>query len=147
MTSWRDFASQQAQDDFDELLNATLPFAQEMLAKHGEFFPYGAAITSSGDVKQVAGDPGEGEQPRSVDVLAILVQGFEVERDVLRATALVSDVQLADSDAVRVEPEHREGHALKVILPYKKKRLRRGVEYGALSAGSADRHIWLDDLH
>jgi hypothetical protein len=142
VTSWRDSASQQAQDDLDGLLDASLPFAQEMLDKHGEFFPYACALSSSGETKLVAGDPGEGEQPNSGDVLQVLVEGLRAERDTLRAAALVSDVRLADSDAIRVEVEHMEGQALTVLLPYLKKRLRRGIEFGGITAGEGARQIW-----
>lgn len=130
------------QDDLDELLNASVPFAQQMLDKHGEFFPYGVAIDSSGETRLVAGDPDQGEQPKSVDVLQTLVKGLRAQRDELRAAAMVSDVRLSDSDAVRVEVEHREGQALVVLLPYKRKRLRRGIEYGELVAGSGESQIW-----
>jgi len=60
----------------------------------------------------------------------------------LRAIALVTDVRLAESDAVRVELEHREGRALAVFLPYRKKRVRRGIEYGNLSAGPGTQQVW-----
>ena len=142
VTSWRDLASQQAQDDLDDLLDASLPFAQEMLDKHGEFFPYALALTASGETNHVAGDPGEGEQPSSVAVLKTLVEGLRTERDTLRAAALVSDVRLSDSDAVRVELEHAEGHAIAVLLPYRQKRLRRGIEYGEISAGPGESQVW-----
>lgn len=142
MTSWRDSATQQAQDDLDELLDASLPFAQDMLDRHGEFFPYAVAITASGETKNLAGDPGEGEEPSSVAVLQVLVEGLRAERDTLRAAAVVSDVRLPDSDAVRVEVEHEEGQAIVVLLPYRKKRLRRGVEFGETRAGQGDRQIW-----
>jgi hypothetical protein len=56
--------------------------------------------------------------------------------------ALVSDVRLSDTDAVRVELEHREGQALAVFLPYKKKRMRRGVEYSDMTAGPGSRQVW-----
>jgi hypothetical protein len=142
VTSWRASASQQAQDDLDGLLDSSLPFAQEMLDKHVEFFPYAAAITTSGETRLIAGDPGEGEQPTSVAVLQVLVEGLRAERDTLRAAAVVSDVRRSDSDAVRVELEHEEGHAIVVFLPYQKKRLRRGVEYGQITAGPGDRQVW-----
>ncbi|MFZ6002469.1 MAG: hypothetical protein ACOYXM_00915 [Actinomycetota bacterium] len=136
MTSWRDDASQQAQDDLDGLVGAALPFAEEMLDQRGEFFPYALALDEAGEARVVAGDPGGGEQPASLDVLATLIEGLRLEKDSLRAVALVSDVRLPESDAVRVELEHREGHALAVFLPYKKKRMRRGVEVLGHDCGS-----------
>lgn len=142
MTSWRDAASQQAQDDLDGLLGSSLPFAQEMLDKRGEFYPYAAAITASDETRLIAGDPGEGEQPTSVAVIQVLVEGLRAERDTLRATAVVSDVRRSDSDAVRVELEHEEGHAIVAFLPYRTKRLRRGVEYGQVTAGPGELQVW-----
>jgi hypothetical protein len=142
VASWRDSASQQAQDDLDGLLNAALPFAQQMLDQHGEFFPYGIALSAPGDARMIAGDPEQGEHPSSGQVLATLVQGLRLEREGLRAVALVSDVRTADSDAVRVELEHSEGSAMAVLLPYNRKRLRKGVEYGSLIAAAAAPTVW-----
>jgi hypothetical protein len=143
VTSWRDSATQQAQDDLDGLLDASLPFAQEMLDKHGEFFPYALAVSASGETMQMAGDPGEGaSSPPSVAVLQTLVDGLRAVRDTLRASAVVSDVRLSDSDAIRVELEHAEGEAIVVLLPYRRKRLRRGIEYGETSASQGERQIW-----
>jgi hypothetical protein len=141
MTSWRDSASEQAQDDLDGLLGSSLPFAQEMLDRRGEFFPYAARISLAGETQLIAGDPGEGEQPTSVAVIQVLVEGLRAERDTLRAAAVVSDVRLADSDAVRVELEHADGHAIVALLPYRKKLLRR-IEYGQMTAGAGERQIW-----
>ena len=38
--------------------------------------------------------------------------------------------------------EHREGHAIAVLLAYKKKRLRRGVEFGDLAAAPGAQQVW-----
>jgi len=142
MTSWRDGASQQAQDDLDGLVGAALPFAEQMLDQHGEFFPYAVALDEVGEARMVAADPDSGEQPASLDVIATLVEGLQGERETLRAVAIVSDVRLTESDAVRVELEHREGHALAVYLPYKKKRMRRGVEFADMTAGPGEPQVW-----
>jgi hypothetical protein len=142
MTSWRDTASPQSQDDLDGLLNVTLPFAQQMLATSGEFYPFGAEVTTAGETRLLAGDLTQGEHPASVEVLSTLLAGLRQTRTDVRAVAICSDVRLTDSDAVRVDLEHREGHALAVLMPYKRKRFGRGVEYGELRAGAADRQIW-----
>jgi len=141
MTSWRNSASQQAQDDLDGLLNITLPFAQQMLAKRSEFYPFGASVTASGETRLLAGDLGQ-EHPASADVLALLVERLRQGRADLRAVAICSDVRLPDSDAVRVELEHRDGQALAVLVPYRKKRFGRGVEYDDLRGGTADKQVW-----
>src|SRR5262245_31089953 len=116
--SWRETASQEAQDDLDGLVNATLPFAQQMLARHGEFFPFAAAVTADGTVELLGADPGADARPAGTDVLDQLIGGLRGRAGNLRAAALVADVRAGESDAVRVELEHRDGHAICVLLPY-----------------------------
>ena len=87
VTSWRDSATPEAQDDLDGLVNEALPFATQMLEQHGEFFPYAVALHSSGESRLVAG-------------------------------------------------------AMAVFLPYKPKRLRRGIDFGDLSAASGTQQVW-----
>jgi hypothetical protein len=142
MTSWRDAATQQSQDDLDGLLNLTLPFAQQMLAEHGEMYPFGAAVTADGETRLLADDPGVGEHPAGAEVRVSLFDGLRRTRAELRAIAVCSDVRLPDSDAIRVELEHRDGQAMAVFLPYKKKRFGRSVEYHDLRAGTADKQVW-----
>jgi hypothetical protein len=43
---------------------------------------------------------------------------------------------------MQVEIEHREGQAIFLLMPYKKRRLKRGVDYGDLTAGAARPQIW-----
>lgn len=140
--SWREGTSQTAQDDLDGLLNVVLPFAQQMLDQHGEFFPFAASIDNGGELALAAGDPGQGEHPASTDVLATLVEGLRARRDDLRTVAICADVRLTDSDAAQVELENREGVAIVVLLPYKKKRFGRGVEYLPLQAAAGRPQVW-----
>jgi hypothetical protein len=140
--SWRSAASQEAQADLDGLVNATLPFAQQMLERHGEFFPFAAAVTSDGAVELLGTDPGTDYRPASTEALDQLVGGLRDRVGSLRAAALVADVRTGESDAVRVELEHRDGHAICVLLPYRKLRLRRGIDYGDLHATPGQHRIW-----
>lgn len=142
MTSWRDDLSQSAQDDLDGLLDFVLPFATEQLEKHGEFFPFGATVSSDGTMTAVMGDPDGSDQPLSQDVLDTLAAGMKAQAGDLRAVALVSDVRLSDSDAIRVQTEHREGAALSAFLPYVKARFRKTVTYGNLSASPGERLVF-----
>jgi hypothetical protein len=126
----------------DALLSAALPFAKQQLAKHGEFFPYGVAMSLDGQIALVAGDTGT-ERPPSTEVLDILYEGLRSKAEENRGAAVVADVRLRgeESDAIQVEVEHRDGIALKVFLPYRKKRLG-GVETGQMRAEAGERRIW-----
>ncbi|HBX76664.1 MAG TPA: hypothetical protein DEG43_03370 [Acidimicrobiaceae bacterium] len=144
MTSWRDSASQQSQDDLDGLLNSALPFAQQMLDKNGEFFPYGVALDAEGPIEMVAGWTGS-ERPPSAEVLQVIGDALRTRAATLRAVAIVADVLTDGSEAIRVELEHREGASMTVLLPYKKRRFGQGIEYGDLAAGATHRRIWSTD--
>lgn len=143
MSTWRDDASVMAQEDLDSLLGVALEFAQQRLTAHGEFFPYAAAVRTGGEIEMIAADPGLlGDRPPSQQVLEVCVAGVVAQRDEIRAAAIVADVCADDGDAIRIELEHAEGPVLTVLLPYAKKRLRKTIEYGALSASAGRAQIW-----
>lgn len=138
-SSWRDSASQQCQDDLDGLLNLALRFARQMLDKRGEFYQFGAAMSTGGEARLLGGDP---SRDASTAVLPVLLDGLRHDRADFRAVAICSYVRLPDSDAVRVELEHQEGQAVHFVVPYNKKRTSRGVEYGEPRRGTPFRQVW-----
>ncbi len=142
MSSWRDSAAAECQSDLDALLDAALPFATQQLTKHGEFFPYGVAMRQDGEIAMIAGYTGT-ERPPSTEVLGILYQGLRSTSEANRGAAVVADVRLKNegTDAIQVEVEHREGIAMKVFLPYRKKRFG-GLETGQMRAEEGERRIW-----
>lgn len=146
MASWRDAASQQAQDDLDGLLDPALDFAQQQLDKHGEFYPYAVVVDSDGHQRMVTADTGE-ERPASADLITALISALSEQRNDLRAAAIVADVHVSEigSDAVRVTLEHSEQVALSVLLPYRRRRLGRAIDYGDLQAGETAAFIWPTD--
>ena len=143
MTSWRETASQTAQDDLDGLLRPALGFAQQQLAATGEFYPYAVVVDLDGQQRMVAADTGD-DHPTSADLITLLVAALATQRDRVRATAIVADVRVAeiDSDAIRVVLEHREGPHLAVLQPYTLRRFGRGPDFGQLQGATALRQVW-----
>lgn len=139
MTSWRETASQQSQDDFDELVNVGLGAAEQQLREQGEFYPFGAVQPTTGTARLVAVPP-TSEEATAEDVLDGVWEALRHERDDVRAVAVVSNREAADTDLVTVELEHVEGHAIEVALPY---RLERGeLTTRALEAREGVRRVW-----
>lgn len=112
-------------EEVEEVMNSGLSFGTEMLEKHGEFFPYGGAMTASGEVISVGGYTGE-EQPPSQEVIELLRNGYRkaAESGEYKATALFYDVRVVPpesttkSDAIAVELDHEQGYSVVVFFPY-----------------------------
>ncbi len=132
MTSWRDSASPAAQQDLEGLIEPALGFAQQQLAKYGEFFPYAVVVRADGQTEMIHARPdADDERPASADVIDACRTTLAERRDQLRAAAVV-------------ELEHAEGPALTILLPYSKKWFGRGIDYGTLQAAAGTRHVWPD---
>lgn len=111
MPSWRDSTSPQAQADLDELLNASLGFAQQQLTDHGEFYPYSAAIRADGQTELIAGQTlAASDHPSTADIIASCIAQIVSRQHAIRAAAIVADVRLPDhgGDAIEVSLEHAE---------------------------------------
>ena len=129
---------QEGKDESQELMDAVLPLAEKLLTEHGEFFPYGGAMTHEGKITSVAAYDGE-EHPPSTEVIDLLHKAFQnaAMNKEYKATALVYDVrvQLSNgdpSDALAVELDHESGYSIVVLLPYA---LNDGqLHYGEISA-------------
>lgn len=129
-----------SRNDLDELLNVLLPHAQQLLKKHGEFYPFAASMRHDGEIGLEAAYAGE-EHPASQEVLDLLIQGFRLgaREGRYRAVGICVDVCVkspnghGQTDAVRVSLEHAAGNAVEVYLPYRKGLLGR-ITYGELFA-------------
>ena len=127
----------------DGLLNVTLAFAKDQLEKRGEFLPFGSVVTGDGETKFLASYSGE-QGATSRDLLEMLVQGAREQASSYRAVAIVADALIEGKrDAVRIDIEHRDGNAISIALPYSKRRLGRGIDYGEMIAAEGVRRIWM----
>ena len=134
--------------DLEELLNALLPFAQEMLGKHGEFYPFGASIDAKGEITAQAAEPGE-ENPDSQEVIGMLIAGMraEAQRGEIRAAGICYDSRVVPpgktekTDAIACRLEHSNGEAVQTFVPYRKGFLGR-YKYDELFATEGDQAIF-----
>ena len=139
-----------AHPDLDNVLNAILPFAQEMLAKNGEFYPFGSTMTTAGEiVAQGAALEGD-DHPASQPLIDLMTQAFRSQAVTgqIRAAGICYDVrtippgQTEKTDAICVGLEHTTGQSVSVFLPYKKGWFGK-IQYGQLFASSRDPQIFI----
>ena len=72
-----------AQEEAEELVNAVLPHAEGMLIAHGEFFPFGGALTLDGELAELSVGDDYRHSPVEV-IVEELKKGFrdgELTRD------------------------------------------------------------------
>jgi hypothetical protein len=138
-----------ARDEMDSLLDTLLPFAQQQLEKHGEFFPFAASIDSSGAPAMVAVHLGD-EHPASTQLIDALYEALarSAASGEIRAAGICADVRVTppgsgdQTDAIRTSIEHAEGDPVEVFMPYAKKRMR-GFEFGDLFAQAGTARIFV----
>jgi len=126
-------------EEIEELLNFLLPFAEQMLAKEGEFYPYAAIVDAQGEVTAVATYEGD-EHPDVGDLLVTLHDQLRerAAEGAIRASGIAADVTLTDpesgktTDAVQVQLDHADAEAVDIYAPYE----RQGdeVKFGELVA-------------
>jgi hypothetical protein len=126
-------------DEIQDLLNFLLPYAEQMLNEHGEFYPYAAALDSEGELSAVGAEVGD-DAPDVGEVLVALHQGLreQAAEGAIRASAIAADVTLTDpdsgktTDAVQVELDHAEADAVDIFVPYETE--PEGIKFGELVA-------------
>ena|SRR2546427_8217713 len=129
-----------AHPDLDQLLNALIPFAQQMLARHGEFYPFGSTMTTAGEVVAQSAYDGN-EHPASERIIDLMKQAFRqlAAAGRIRAAGICYDSrtippgQTEKTDAICVSVEHQSGEGVNCVVPYKKGWFGR-IQYGELFA-------------
>ena len=134
-------------DELDALLDRLFGFARQQIERHGEFFPFAAAIAADGELRAVATQMDE-DHPLSTDVIDELYRVLTAmaASGAIRAAGVCADVVVTPpgtetkTDALGAELEHAADDPVRIFLPYRKKRLR-GYEWGDLFAETGDRHL------
>lgn len=134
-------------EEIQQLLNYLLPFAEQMLSSHGEFYPYAATMDVGGEVQAVsaAGD----EQPDVGELLTALHAELREQAadGTIRASGIAADVTLTDpdsgevTDAVQLELDHAETAAVDVYVPYTSGD-EEGIKFGELVAAPGQAPIF-----
>jgi hypothetical protein len=139
--SWRETTPQPVQDDLDALLDVALDAAGTMLGKHAELLPFAVTLDAGGEKALTAAPPDDEGTEAAVERLRA---ALTADRERLRCVGVVVTVVAEGiGDAVMAQLEHRDGGpAIAVLQPYKRRRLRRGVEVGELVAMPGERAVW-----
>ena len=109
----------------EELMSKLLPFAEDQLKKHREFYPFGAVMLMDGSVEFTDHFDGN-EHPNSKDVIEKLNQIHKelASEGNIKASGIVWNAAIADengkpSDAIIVSLEHKDAYSVIVGEPYK----------------------------
>jgi len=114
-----------AQREAEELVSAVLPQAEGMLLAHGDFFPFGGAVTLDGEITRLAVD--EEHRDSSIEDVIEELKGklrSGADTNTYRATALVFPIQAQlpgaddETEAVAIALDHQANYSVVLIIPY-----------------------------
>lgn len=120
-----DEVSPEVKEDIETLLNELMPHAEQQLAKHREFYPFGGAVDKNGELLRTEAWTGD-EQPSASDLVDSLVATFQqqADGDEIRAAAILIDCltvppgETEKVDAVAARLDHLDGYSAVVFFPY-----------------------------
>jgi hypothetical protein len=129
-----------AHPDLDKLFNILLPFAKTMLLDHGEFYPFGSSMSSSGETRMVGAKMEDDDHPPSEPLIDLLTETFKKQAasGELRAAGICYDVltvppeENQKQDAICCGLEHFSGETVDLFVPYVK--TKDGVRFGEMFA-------------
>lgn len=111
--------------DIQALINIFFPFAEELIIKFGEFFPYAGATTIGGEFVSVGFNDGK-NHAASEKVIAVLKSDLKKDCEKFIVAAVFYEVKTKDletgirSDAIAVFVEHKDAeNAYEFFYPYK----------------------------
>jgi hypothetical protein len=119
----------QPKADCEVVMNFGLPLVEEMLKRHGEFLPFGAAMRPNGEIMCLGAFDGR-EVPSFAGAFADIIRSLKgafidgARRQEYMATALFYEVGVTlpssseRRDAIAVSLNHRDGYSAIVLLPY-----------------------------
>jgi hypothetical protein len=120
---------QQPKTDCEIVMNFGLPLVEELLKRHGEFLPFGAAMRPNGEIICLGAYDGR-DVPSLAGAFADSIRSLKdafiagARRQEYMATALFCEVGVTlpssgeRQDAVAVSLNHRDGYSVIVLLPY-----------------------------
>jgi hypothetical protein len=117
-----------AHPDLDLLFDTVLPMAKLLLGKQGEFYPFGATMSPSGEITCIGARTEGDDHPPSQPLIDAVTKAFQdhAAKGQLRAAALCYDVrtippgETRKTDAVCCALEHASGESVNVFVPYSK---------------------------
>ena len=118
--------NQAAQDRFDLIINALLPFALEMIGKSGTFLPFGGYINQAGMFEMLAVEHGEHAEPKDLVGMFRKVLEDGVRKDGYKAFGICAHMhaeipgQEGKRDLVVTSMEDESGVAVDSYLPYER---------------------------
>jgi hypothetical protein len=118
--------SDQVTDEREGILDACVEFAQQILAEHGEFYPFGVSLRSDGlTMDEVYGDEDDEDVPEIEEIVQRIVETHRAAAasGELIACGTTLDVEVTDPDgqerdAICVDVEHRDAEPVRCLLPY-----------------------------
>jgi hypothetical protein len=112
------------QAQVEALMNEGLGFAEHLLAKHGEFFPFAISMHPLGETRHInVYDANERPSPQQVIDLLIKALCELAKSGESKAIALIVNTTItrdgkASGDAVQAGLEHQSGYCVNVLFPY-----------------------------